>query len=314
MSIRSKCIVLGANGFIGSHVVDALLAQGHGVRALVRPQADMRNLVEAMGDIEVLRGDFFNADDLCRAMAGMDCVVHLVSTTIPASSNEDMAHDVETNVMGHIRMLDIARQAGVRKIVFASSGGTVYGPPQSLPVTETHPTMPICSHGVAKRAAEMYLHLYHHLHGLDYAVLRFANPYGPRQNPVSGQGAIAAFLWRCLTGEPISIWGNGSVARDFFYIGDLVRAVLAAVEKETPSKIYNIGSGAPHTLNEVLDIVRAATGRTPDVRYLPARKFDVPVNFLDISRARQELSWQPQISFEEGMSRTWEYLQRHAGK
>lgn len=314
MSSRSRCVVLGANGFIGSHVVDALLAQGHDVRALVRQQSDMQNLAAAVGGVELQRGDFFNADDLGRALTGMDCVVHLVSTTIPASSNEDMANDVRTNVMGHIRMLDVARQVGVRKIIFASSGGTVYGLPQTVPIRETHPTSPICSHGIAKRAGEMYLHLYHHLYGLDYAVLRFANPYGPRQNPLSGQGAIATFLRCCLTGEPISIWGDGSVARDFVYIGDLVRAVVAAVEKETPAKIYNIGSGAARSLNQVLDIARSVSGRTPDVRYLPGRNFDVPVNFLDISRARRELAWQPQISIEDGLERTWEDLRRYAAK
>lgn len=303
-----KCVVLGANGFIGSHVVDALAARGHGVRALVRPGADIRSIEGLGARIEILRGDFFAPQDIRSALAGMDCAVHLVSTTLPKSSNEDMAFDAETNIVGHIRMLDAAREAGVRKIVFASSGGTVYGPPQFLPITESHPTAPICSHGIGKRAAEMYLDLYRHLYGLDHVVLRFSNPYGPRQDPLSGQGAATAFLYRCIKGEPISIWGDGSVARDYFHIDDLVRAVSAAIERQTPSSIYNIGSGTPRTLVELLDAIGRVTGRVPDVRFLPARNFDVPINYLDITRARDELQWQPQVSLEDGLRRTWEYL------
>lgn len=313
MSGPLKCVILGGGGFIGSHAVDGLLERGHHVRVFERENAGSRNIAQALGRIDLVRGDFLDGDDLCRAMDGMDVAVHLVSTTLPKSSNEDMAYDIDTNVIGTIRMLDAAKRAGVRKIIFASSGGTIYGLPQSLPVAEDHPTSPICSHGIGKLAAEKYLHLYHHLHGLDYTVLRFANPYGERQDPMSGQGAVTAFLWRCMRGQSISIWGDGTVARDFFHVGDLVRAILAVTEKDVPSKIYNIGSGMPHTLNEVLDIMRTVTGRVPDVRYLPAREFDVPVNFLDISRARRELLWQPRTSLNEGMARTWECLRRHCG-
>jgi UDP-glucose 4-epimerase len=309
MSDQLRCLILGGGGFIGSHIVDALLVRNHSVRVFERDDAETKNIAYALPKIELVRGNFFCADDLVRAMTGIDVVVHLVSTTIPGSSNENMAYDVETNVIGNIKMLDIARKAGVRKIIFASSGGTVYGLPQFLPVTEAHPVAPICSHGIAKLAAEMYLHLHYHLYGLDYTVLRFANPYGARQNPLSGQGAIAAFLWRTLNDEPISIWGDGTVARDFFHVSDLAAAVLTVVENDTPSKIYNIGSGVPHTLNEVLSLIQDITGKKPSIQYFPARKLDVPVTYLDISRAQKELLWRPQISMREGLSRTWEYLQ-----
>lgn len=305
-----KCVVLGANGFIGSHVAEELVARGHDVRAFVRPEADLRNLDGFVNQVELMRGNFFAAADIRAAVAGMDCVVHLVSTTLPKSSNESMAFDVETNVMGHIGMLDAARAAGVGKIVFASSGGTVYGLPQALPLKESHPTTPICSHGIGKRTAEMYLDLYRHLYGLDYVALRFANPYGLRQNPRSGQGVVTAFLWQCLKGEPISIWGDGHVARDFFYVDDLVRAVMTAVEEKTPSHIYNVGSGKPCTLLQLLDVIGRVTERVPDVRFLPGRNFDVPVNYLDIELARKELGWLPTISIEQGIRDTWERLCR----
>lgn len=309
MAGRLKCLVLGGGGFIGSHVVDALVEQGHGVRVFERQNVNIRNIAHVLSHIELMHGDFLNEDDLCRAVAGMDVIVHLVSTTLPKSSNDDAAYDIETNVIGTIRLLNLVKQTGVRKIIFASSGGTVYGVPQFQPIAETHPTAPICSHGIAKLTIEKYLHLYHHLYGLDYTVLRFANPYGDRQDPMSGQGAVTAFLWQILKEEPISIWGDGTVARDYFYISDLVSAVVAAIEREAPSKIYNIAGGVSHTLNELINIMQAITGRMPIIQYLPARKLDVPINVLDISRAQKELLWQPQIPLEEGLARTWDWLQ-----
>ncbi|MDP1663607.1 MAG: NAD-dependent epimerase/dehydratase family protein [Methylobacter sp.] len=309
-----KCVVLGGGGFIGSHVVDALVGQGHSVRVFERQNVNTRNIAHVLGRIELMHGDFLNENDLCRALAGMDVVVHLVTTTLPKSSNDNVVYDIETNVIGTIRLLNLVKQVGIRKIIFASSGGTVYGAPQFQPIAETHPTTPICSHGIAKLTTEKYLHLYHHLYGLDYTVLRFANPYGSRQDPMSGQGAVTVFLWQILKGEPISIWGDGTVARDYFYISDLVSAVLAAIEKDTPLRIYNIGSGVPHTLNELLSVIQTITGRTPIVRYSAARKLDVPFNSLDISRARRELLWQPQVPLKEGLVKTWEWLQqRKAG-
>ncbi len=306
-----KCVILGGGGFIGSHIVEALAEQGHSVRVFERHNINTRNIAHVLGRIELVYGDFLNEDDLCRALAGMDIVVHLVSTTLPKSSNDNVIYDIETNVIGTIRLLNLAKQLGIRKIIFASSGGTVYGLPQYQPISETHPTDPICSHGIAKITIEKYLQLYHHLYDLDYIVLRFANPYGPKQDPMTGQGAITVFLQRILNEEPISIWGDGTVARDYFYISDLVAAVLAAIEKDPPSKIYNIASGFSHTLNELINIMQAVTGRTPLIRYLPARKLDVSVNILDISRAQKELSWSPQVPLEEGINRTWQWLQNY---
>lgn len=306
-----QCLVLGGAGFIGSHVVDALLEHGHDVRIFDRQNISTRNIVQALPRVKLVGGDFLNEDDLRSAIEGIDTVVHLVGTTLPKSSNDNVVYDIETNVIGTVTLLDLAKQAGVRKIVFASSGGTVYGLPQALPIPETHPTEPICSYGITKLIIEKYLHLYYYLYGLEYTVLRIANPYGERQNPASGQGAVTTFLWKTLRSETISIWGDGTVARDYLYIGDLVSVFMTAIEGKTPSRLYNIGSGVPHTLIELLEIVEAITGQTPVVQYTSSRKLDVPVNFLDIARARKELLWKPQVSMEEGMARTWAWLQHH---
>lgn len=309
MNLRFNCLILGGGGFIGSSLVDSLVTNGHRVRVFDRLNVDMRNLSSLLGHFEFVVGDFLNEDDLARALEGMDTVVHLVSTTIPGSSNQSPVYDIETNLAGTVRLLSLANKAGVKKVIFASSGGTVYGEPLILPIPEFHPTDPICSYGITKLSIEKYLHLFCHLHGLEYSILRISNPYGPRQNPHGGQGAVTTFLWNVLNGRPVTIWGDGEVKRDYFYISDLVKAFVQVIEEATPSKIYNIGSGKAYTLNEMLSVIESVTGKLAKVNYTPARKLDVPVNFLDITRANSELLWHPEITLEEGIARTSSALQ-----
>ena len=306
-----NCLILGGAGFIGSHLTEALLQLGHRVRVFDRFDIDLSNLADVLPQIELFRGDFLNESDMSCALKDIDLVVHLISTTLPQGSNENPVFDVETNVVGSLRMLNLARKQGVRKIIFLSSGGTVYGHSAQCPILESDQTNPDCSYGICKLTIEKYLYLFNHLYDLDYVVLRVANPFGERQNPIRGQGVIVSFLWKFLKNEPITVWGDGSVTRDYFYVDDLVSAILAVVERNAPSKIYNIGSGVSHSLNELLSIMEKVTGRKPYVQYTSSRKLDVPINFLDISRARKELSWQPQISICEGISRTWVWLQNH---
>ena len=303
-----RCLVLGGAGFIGSHIVDALIARGHRVRIFDLPRINTLNLKQSIDSVEIFSGDFGNINDIAPALEGMDVVVHLVCTTLPGPSNENPAYDVESNVIGTLNLLKQAVAKGVRKIIFSSSGGTVYGIPQWLPIAETHATNPTCSYGITKLTIEKYLALFQQLYNLDYTILRLANPYGERQRIDGIQGAVTVFLGRTFLRQPIEIWGDGSVARDYFYISDLVSAFVAAIESDAPSKIYNISGGLAYSLNDILSVIRRVTGVEPEVRYTPARKLDVPVNCLDIQRAEKELGWQPRISLEEGIARTWEWL------
>ena len=181
-SKTKRCLVLGGRGFIGSHLTGALLAQGHQVRCFDRPSAGASDVQAAdHATCEFFVGDFTNQNDLARALEGIDTCFHLISTTLPKSSNADPAFDIESNVLGTVRMLTQAVRTGVRKVVFVSSGGTVYGVPESVPIAETHPTDPVCSYGIAKLAIEKYLALFHAERGLDYTVLLLANPFGEVQ-------------------------------------------------------------------------------------------------------------------------------------
>jgi UDP-glucose 4-epimerase len=307
-----RCIVIGGRGFIGSHLVDALLAKGYWVRCFDRPH------VEPLGDshrsnprFELVEGDLICESDVREALKDCDYCFHLASTTLPKSSNLDPVFDVETNILGTVRMLTNAVEVGVKKIVFASSGGTVYGVPCSVPIREDHPTNPLCSYGITKLAIEKYLYLFRKLHGLDCTALRLSNPFGPRQRTNSSQGVVAVFLGKALRGETIEIWGNGSIVRDYIYIDDVVSALMAALEKNTSESVFNIGSGGGHSLNEVLDAIQRVSCQPTLRAYLPGREFDVPFNQLCIERAKAELGWEPVIGFEEGIRRFAEWIKSH---
>lgn len=310
VTTAQRCLVLGGRGFIGSHLIDGLLAAGVHVRCFDRfaPVAGSAKH-EALEDFV---GDFTDEAQLVEAMSGCEICYHLVSSTVPQSSNENPVLDVESNLVGTLKLLRLATQVGVRRIVFASSGGTVYGVPSAVPIPESHPTNPTCSYGITKLAIEKYLALFHQLHGLEYSVLRLANPYGERQRTQASQGAVAVFLGKVLRGEPVDIWGDGTTIRDYIHIADVVDALLLA--RSGPSKILvNIGSGRGLSLNEVLDAIGKVTEKRVERRYFPARSFDVPASVLCIESARQALGWQPRIDFETGLTRFVDWVSRTPG-
>lgn len=303
-----KCLVLGGRGFLGSHLCEALLRAGHTIRVFDRPKLNEAWPPDWGKEVEWVEGDFMNQADATKAVQGCEIIFHLISTTLPRSSNENPVYDLEGNVLTTLHLLETASQLGVRKIIFVSSGGTVYGVPQQIPIKESHPTDPICSYGITKLAVEKYLQLFHTLHGLDYCVLRLANPFGPRQRISTAQGAVTVFLDKALRGETIEIWGDGSVIRDYFYVSDAVAALIQAVSYQGEARIFNIGSGTGKSLNEILDAMDLLMGMQIKRRYMPGRNFDVPVNVLDNALAMQNLGWKPHVPFSEGLSKTLEWL------
>ncbi|CAB5289393.1 UDP-glucose 4-epimerase [Burkholderia multivorans] len=305
----ARCLVLGGNGFVGSYLVEALVEAGHQPVVFERPQILRIAELEKLDQVTWIEGDFVNAEALDEALDGCEYVFHLISTTLPKSSNDNPIYDVDTNLRGTLALLDAMVKRKARKVIFVSSGGTVYGTPRSVPITETHPTEPLCSYGITKLAIEKYLHLYYVLHGLDYAVLRLSNPFGERQRFEAKQGAIAVFLGHALRGEPIEIWGDGSVVRDYIYVADAARALIAAMgDTDGDDRVFNIGSGEGRSLNQVLDAIETVLDRPVERRYLAGRSFDVPVSVLDIERAKRSLSWRPQVPFEDGLKNTVAWL------
>lgn len=309
--LEQRCLVLGGRGFIGSHLTDALLTAEHHVCCFDQSPV----LAEKVHPrLEHRIADWASDQDLESALSDCDVCFHLVSTTLPHTSNLDPVFDIESNLIRTIKLLDMAVKHGVKKIIFTSSGGTVYGKPIQVPIPESHPTEPTCSYGISKLAIEKFLALYKQLHGLDYTVLRIANPFGERQRLEGQQGAIAVFMGKVLRGETVEIWGDGGVVRDYIHISDVVQALLLAMTSKSISQgVFNIGSGQGYSLNEVLSAIEQVTSKPVLRRFLEVRTFDVPVSVLDISSAAANLGWKPQIPFLQGLQRFNNWIESTSG-
>ncbi len=297
-------LILGGAGFIGTHLAAALLQLGHVVRVFDRPSTNVSPLIARHPRLDRVEGDILNSDEVESALDDMEFVYHLVSTTLPKSSNDNPEYDIETNLVVSVRLLEAARRRRIRRIVFLSSGGTVYGVPDQVPISESHPCNPISSYGIVKLAIEKYLHLYRVLHGLDSCTIRLSNPFGEYQRIQSAQGAVGVFLHRAIHKQAIEIWGDGSVTRDYIYVGDVAEALVKMLDYQGRQKTFNIGSGSGMNLNEIIGEIELVLGQSVTRVYKPARRFDVPVNVLDVSLALRELDWAPRTSFSEGLART----------
>ena len=306
---EGRCLVLGGAGFMGSHLVELLVREGRAVRVFDLPGAAAKRLAAVKAKIELIEGDFQQAREVAAAVEGCEAVFHLIGTTVPSTSNRDPAYDTETNLLATLRLLEACVRAKVKQVVFSSSGGTVYGVAERLPIPETHPTEPRTSYGIVKLAIEKNLELFRHLHGLDYTALRIGNAYGPRL-PVGGeQGAVGAFL-KCLKhGQPIPLWGEGAAVRDYVYVEDVARAFRAALGQRSPHRVFNIGTGRGTSLRELIALLERVTGRKAALEQRMGRAADVPENVLDTALARQHLGWTSQVSLEDGLARTWKWVE-----
>lgn len=323
MTAATRVLVTGGCGFIGSHLVSMLSSQGHEVVVCDRqplppwltgpsetlysksPLADLTRITLQRGNLV----DLLAASSL---LDGIDVVYHLAWAHIPESATQHPVGDIQANLIPTIRLLQACAENGVRRFVFLSTGGAIYGPVKHLPVAESHPPRPISAYGVSKLAAEKYIDLYHHLHGLEYAILRPSVPYGPGQDPLGRQGAVSVFMGNILTGQPITVWGDSdAIVRDFFHVSDLARAAHLAANHPQPAGVYNIGGGQPVSLGHLLDLLKELAGSTYPVilRRADPRPFDVSRLVLDIAAARQTLGWTPLVPLRDGLADTWRWYE-----
>jgi len=306
---KRTCLVTGGAGFIGSYLVQALIREGWYVRVLAHRSEGGERLRRICPSADVLFGDFCDRKMAKEALTNVECLFHYASTTLPATAYGNSSRDVESNLLGTLVLLDEAVAQGCRHVIFPSSGGTVYGVTSRSPIPEIHETKPICSHGIVKLSIEHYLHLMSLERGLRYTILRYGNPYGPRQILNGAQGAVAVFTNKILKRETVEIWGDGSVVRDYIYIDDAVSAtVLAASSEGSTNQLYNVGSGVGVSLKGVISAIEELTNLKAIVRFGSARPFDVPINILSIEKATQELGWSPTFSLREGLLRTIEAI------
>jgi UDP-glucose 4-epimerase len=302
--------VTGGAGFIGSHVTAALAAAGH--RVLVVDDlstGSAANLAGIVGDVDLLEADAAGPE-LAPAMraAGVQAVCHLAAAIDVRASVEDPVDDALRNVVGTVAVLQSACQAGVGKVVFASSGGSIYGSATPPPVAESAVIAPESPYAASKAAAELWLQTFHRLHGLRWTALALANVYGPRQDPAGEAGVISVFAAAMLAGRPTTIYGDGSQTRDFVYVKDVAAAFLAAAELPADGVRLNIGTGVETSVRELHSELAALCGAPDEPRTEPARLGELDRSALDASLARKLLGWESRTELRAGLAETVEWL------
>jgi UDP-glucose 4-epimerase len=307
--MSERVLVTGGAGFIGSHVVDVHVAAGDEVTVIDDLSSGQRRYLPKQ--VRFIEADVRGPD--ARAIAasgGFTILNHHAAQIDVRRSVADPGDDASRNVLGLLNVLEGARQGGVRRVVFASSGGTVYGDGAALPTGETAAKLPASPYGVAKLSSEYYLATYAQLYGLEAAVLRYSNVYGPRQDPHGEAGVVAIFCRLLIAGEPLTIFGDGKQTRDMVYVGDVAAANVQASRRALPplrdldARAYNVGTGVETSVNELATQLGAAAGRRPDIRYAPARPGEVQRSALDPAKAGAELGWTPQTTLAAGLAAT----------
>ena len=301
-----SCAVLGGGGFLGLNLCRSLTACGARVRAFGRRCP----FPSELDGVEWHQGDFSDQTALTTAIESSEIVFHLIHTNTPQSANLDVPRDVLQNVIPSIALLEISRKLAVKRIVFVSSGGTIYGPTTELPTPETAPTNPISAYGVSKLAIEKYLALYEHLHGLSFRVLRVANAFGTYQLPTRNQGIVAALIAGALRDREAEIWGDGSIVRDYIFVDDVIDALHRAAVDQSNHRIFNIGSGEGRSIRQVIASIEAHFGKQLRIKESGSRAIDVPISLLATTRAKETLAWQPNTPFEVGLAATIEWWRR----
>jgi UDP-glucose 4-epimerase len=306
-------LVLGGNGFIGRHVAQLLVKEGHEVILACRSASRHALPPNLVGRVEWRRFDLEQAN-WSSLIEGVNVIHHYAWSSVPSSASADPASDLSTNVLSTLGLLEVLRKQSrqATKLVFASSGGTVYGNPLRVPVQEDHRLNPITTYGVGKATVEMYLGSYRAVYGLDCRVARMANAFGAGQNLIKGLGAVTTFIHRAIRNEPIVIWGDGENIRDFIHVSDVAAGLvaIASAPRREDRWTFNIGSGHGVSLKGILVELEFLLGHQIDVKYEIGRKFDIPISVLDISLIRETLGWQPILSFSEGVAKTLEDLRR----
>lgn len=305
-----RCTIFGGGGFIGSAVTDRLLLDGHQVRIFERPRVQPYRQFNRSEPIEWCTGDLLSAHDVEAAIDGADAVIHLVSTTLPKSSNDDPVYDVQTNLVPTLHLLDAMVRKNVGRIVFISSGGTVYGTASYLPMDEKHATEPQVSYGIIKLAIEKYILMFQRLHGIKAVILRVTNAFGERQRVETAQGAVGVFLHHALNGESIEIWGDGSVTRDYIHVADVADAFAHALVYSGTESVFNISSGIGTSLNQLVEMIEQLVGHAVERRYFSDRPIDVPNNLLSNALALRELGWMPKMALDVGLAKTADWMRR----
>lgn len=304
-------MILGAAGFIGTNLTIKLAEDKNNKITVVDKKKEFFSNIKRFDFTNVtIKESSLDQNMDFSIIKNQDVVYHLVSTNIPTTSNQHISQDIQTNVLFSSNLFDACVKYGIGKVVFISSGGTVYGKESLCPLSEDTPTNPISSYGVQKITIEKLLYLYNYMYGLNYRSIRLANPYGPYQRPNGVLGAVTTFTYKALKGEKVQVYGDGSVIRDFIYIDDAVRAIINIANGENKHHTFNLGCGYGTSIKKVLKTVEVALNLKMNITYKKGRAVDVPINYLDISRYEKYYGSLNPIGLEEGIKKTAEFMKK----
>ncbi len=302
--------ILGAAGFIGTNLIMSLMCDDANEILAVDESKDYFCECVRKPNVRLRECSFHAGADFKTLLAGQEIVYHLVSTNNPTCSNYNIGKDIAENILISVNILDACVANNVRKVIFISSGGTVYGDKAVCPIKESDITNPINTYGIQKLTIEKLLYLYHHMHGLDYSIVRLANPYGPHQRPNGKLGVVTTFAYKALRNEILTVYGDGNVVRDYIYIDDAVNGIIRIADNRSNEKVFNLGSGKGTRVNQVIDIIQRVLERDIAVEYVASRSVDVPANVLDITKYRTVFGVRDITSLEKGIRRTLDYLEK----
>lgn len=302
-------LILGAAGFIGTNLTLNLSKNKDDKITLVDKNKEYFVNIEkkCLKNVTIKEASLDEKMDFS-ILDGQDIVYHLVSSNVPTTSNQHISLDIQANVLFSSYLFDACVEHSVKKVAFISSGGTVYGKEATCPLSEETPTNPISSYGIQKITIEKLLYLYNYMYGLDYRIIRLANPYGPYQRPNGVLGAVTTFTYKAIKREEIQVYGDGSVVRDYIYIDDAINAIIKVVNGENKHHTFNLGCGYGTSIKELLLTIEKALGIELKIVYRAGRTVDVPVNYLDISRYEKYYGKLNPISLEEGIKRTAKFM------
>lgn len=311
MGAGMKVLVTGGAGFIGSHIVDRLVLEGHEVVVVDNLSTGKRKNLNRAARFYKTDIQGWRLERIFRNERP-NVVMHLAAQMDVRKSVEDPMFDAQVNVLGTLNVLQQAVKHGVRKVVFSSSGGAIYGEQEVYPAPETHVTLPLSPYGLSKLCGEQYLSYYQRASGLQMVNLRYANVYGPRQDPHGEAGVVAIFIQKLLNNEQAIINGNGRQTRDFVYVEDVVEANLAVMGQETQGT-YNVGTGQETSVNDLFRILLEHTGSMCKEVHGPAKKGEQARSVIDSGKLRRELSWEPKTNLRDGLKRTVEFFRERMG-
>lgn len=308
-----KTLVTGGAGFIGSNIVNLLLQEGHEVVVLDNLMSGYKNNLDAFDTVEFVEGDIRDSDLVGRIVRGVEVIFHLAASVGNTRSIEHPLLDSDINIMGTLQILEAARQAGVRKVVFSSSAG-IFGELKTLPIREDHPVEPDSPYGASKLGAEKHCLAYSKLYPLECICLRYFNVYGVNQRFDAYGNVIPIFGYRMIRGETVTIFGDGEQTRDFVNVKDVAQANYQAAMAQGVSGAFNLGSASRITINRLTEIMSDVSGRRPEIQYGPERSGDVRHSLADIAAAHQAFGFQPKVGLEEGLREYMAWMTNDMGK